>query len=112
MLSPFSVFTDNQFFLSGLRIRKDLPNKLNIKLHIVKALFPQNFFHLPEHFFLNHVSVCAFRCLCQHFKGVLPCLAELIVQQALNTESLHGQRMQELTISGCVLKPQQILVSS
>ena len=105
MSPPFSIFGDDQFLLSSLGIGENLPNKLNIKLHIVKALFPQDFFHLAEHFCLDHVSVCVFRRLRQHFKGVLPRLPELIVQQTINAKTLHGQRMQELPVPGHILEP-------
>lgn len=105
MSPPFSIFGDDQFLLSSLRIGENLPNKLNIELHIVKPLFPQDFFHLPEHFRLDHVSARVFCCLRKHFKGVLPRLPELIVQQTINAEALHGQRMQELPVPGHILEP-------
>ena len=110
MIPPFAIFADNQFFLSGLRLGKNLPDKLNVELHIVKPLFPQDLFHLLEHFRPDHVSVRVFRRLRQHFKGVLPGLPELIVQQPLNAEALHSQRMQEFPIPSRILKPQQIFV--
>ncbi len=112
MVPPFVIFADNQLLFSCLRIGRDLRYKPDIKLNIVQSLFPQDLFHLPMPLALDHYSIRVLRCFRQHFKGIPVRLPELIVQQALDAEALHSQRMQELPVSGCVLKPQQIFIPS
>ena len=102
---PIRVFTDNQFLFPGLKIRKNLSNKPNSKLHVIKTFFQQDHPQLLEHFRLDHFPVRVFRCLRQHLKGAFPRLPELVIQQPLNAEALNRHGMQELPVSVRSLKP-------